>query len=221
MQTVRITITCLLVVCLVLAAHLSFAMIMTKEEGTWPDSWPKELDQYRSQAKTVEVAHGIQETVYEIPFRNREEFERAWPYILKLKSKGAPLILEKSPFTYHVSGSKAANAVMVLSPSLGYAGGPSSPQIETKAEAEELVKQGKMLRAGPPWPESIKSPTGELPQYVVFQDGKWVPFKDKERKGFVHRARVDVILVTDGKVIDLNRIALPPDTTIVDNRFAK
>lgn len=200
------------VVC-VLSSSLCFALLMAVESGTWPDSWPKELEPFRKQARTVDVAHGIQETVYEIPFENREAFEKVWGHILKLKSKGAPLILEKSPSTYNVSGSKMERGVLVLCPSAGSVGLPD----------------GTRLHAGPPWPEYIKSLSGELPEYVVHeggnfvQEGGWVPFDRKkgDQNGFRYRARVDIILVTDGKVIDLNRIPLPPDTPIVDRRFAK
>jgi len=204
---------------LTLASALCIAVVYTSQEGRWPESWPKELEPYRKHARTVMVAHGIQENVYEIPFDRREEFEKAWPHILKLKGKDAPLILERSPFTYHVSGSEAACGVMILSPSSGFTGGPNSPRAETVTEMEELVKEGKMLRASPPWPEYLYSAEGELPEYVTLEeeDGrlKWVP----AARG--HRARVDIILITDGKIVDLNRIQLPANSPIVDNRFNK
>ena len=85
-----------------LASGLCFALVMTEDKGTWPASWPEELESLRGRAKTVCVAHGIQENVYEIPFADRTEFEMAWPHILKLKSKGAPIILERSLSTYSV-----------------------------------------------------------------------------------------------------------------------
>ena len=202
-----------------LVPSLCFAIVMTSRKGDWPDTWPKELTPLRSQARTVQVAHGIQETVYEIPFKKRETFERAWPHILKVKSKGAPLILEQGPFTYNVSGSEVACGVMVLSPSLGHVAGRRSPRVETRNEAEKLVKQGKMLRAGPPWPKYLYSAEGKVPEYVGVdeKDGtlRWAPAD----RG--NRARVDIILITDGRIIDLNRIQLPANTFIIDNRFKK
>jgi hypothetical protein len=36
---------------------------------------------------------------YVIPFTKREEFESAWPHILKVKSKGAPIFLVSAPKT--------------------------------------------------------------------------------------------------------------------------
>ena len=209
-----------------LISTLCFALISTQAEGTWPNSWPKELDPLRKQAQTVEVAHGIQERVYVIPFRNREDFEKAWPHILKVKSQGAPLILEKSPFKYNVSGSESVTGVMILAPSSGFVGGPYSPHAETYEEMEELVKEGKMLRASAPWPMEIMLDKGELPEYVTSAnevDGKmqWIDVRqfDKKRTKTRHRARIDIILITDSKIVDLNRIRLPENTPIVDNRF--
>ncbi len=188
----------------VLVSEMGLARITTVPEGVWPDSWPKELDPCRKLARTVWVAHGIQETVYEIGFSNRAEFEDAWPHILRLKSKGAPLILERSPSTYDVSGTTAETGVRVLWPADGF--------VE--------LPDGTRLKAGPPWPEGITSPSGELPEYVVVKEGKWVPFDGKNRDGFLHRARVVVVLITDGNVVDLNRIPLPSDTPIIDRRFS-
>jgi len=181
------------------------AVVTTVDRGAWPESWPEELEPFRRQAKTVGVAHGIQETVYEIPFARREEFEKAWPQVLKLKSDGAPLILEKSPSTYPVSGSTMRAGVRVLWPSGGTVKRPD----------------GTRLQASPPWPDSIKSASGELPEYVVAEGGKWVAAAAGRCRGFRHRARVDVVLVVDGQVVDLNRIELPGDTPVLDRRFKK
>lgn len=184
------------------------AVVMVNPKGTWPDSWPKELDALRDRATTVQVAHGIQETAYEIPFTSREEFERVWPHILTLRSKGAPLILEKAPSTYSVSGSTMPVGVRVLWPSGGTMELPDGTHLTAKA----------------PWPESVLSAAGGLPEYVMVEGGKWVAVTEKNRKdhpGFLHRCRVDIVLVTDGQVVDLNRIELPAETPIVDRRFKR
>jgi hypothetical protein len=179
--------------------------VSASTSGTWPDTWPSELDVYRDQTTTVEVAHGIQETVYEISFRSREEFEKAWPHILKVKDKGAPLILERSPSIYHVSGSNLDVGVRILTSCRGAASGAD----------------GKIMPTDGPWPEDIRSSAGVLPEYASVKDGKWVPTNREERRGFKFRARTDIMLVSDGKTIDLNRIPLPADTPIIDNRFKK
>ena len=78
------------------AACCAYAEYGIEDRGTWPESWPKELDSLRKQSRTLDgplpgVLH------YQIPFAKREEFESAWPHLLKVKSKGAPIILLRSP----------------------------------------------------------------------------------------------------------------------------
>ena len=63
-----------------------FALYSVSEKGTWPESWPKELEPLRKQSRTL-VGPMIAQGHYEIPFTKREEFESAWPHILKVKSK--------------------------------------------------------------------------------------------------------------------------------------
>ena len=127
--------------------------------GAWPKSWPKELEPLRKQAWTWE--HGlIMLPGYDIPFANRDESESAWPHILKLKSKGAPLTLLRGPQHLLVQPAKAAG-VRILS------------------------------RGG-------KAPEGGGPPSTVYE----------------------IQLVVDGDIVDLNRIPLPPDTPIIDKRFA-
>jgi hypothetical protein len=96
---------------------------------------------------------------------------------------------------------------------------PAGVRILWPSGATASLPDGTRLHAGPPWPDSLKAPSGELPEYVVAEGGKWVPFAGDQRKGFQHRARVDVVLVVDGRVVDLNRIELPGDTPILDRRF--
>ena len=64
--------------------------------GTWPKSWPAELDPLRKQAWTWE--HSLAgPTIYEIRFPDRDAFESAWPHLLKLKSQGASITLLRGP----------------------------------------------------------------------------------------------------------------------------
>ena len=80
--------------------------------GTWPKSWPRELEPLRKQAWTW-VGGLVLQTSYHIPFASREEFESAWPHILKLKSKGAPLTLLRGPHLL-VEPNKAAGVIIRL-----------------------------------------------------------------------------------------------------------
>src|SRR6266436_946464 len=67
------------------------------DKGKWPENWPEELEPLRKQARTFEGP--IDQLRYLIPFTNREDFESAWPHLLKVKSKGAPIILVRGPKT--------------------------------------------------------------------------------------------------------------------------
>ncbi len=183
------------VAALVLCSTAVFGSRLVLSEGLWPDSWPEELERYRDRARTIEGGFPIS-SVYEIPFETREDFERVWPHILGLRSKGAPLILVSSPAPYVDLTLKAG--VRILSPGMRVTLGPDE------------------IKPGPPWPDSARLPSGELPEYVTWRDGTWVP-GDEARGGV--RARQDIMLVCDGKVIDLNRIPLPADTPIIDRRF--
>ena len=90
--------------------------------GTWPKSWPKELEPLRKQAWTWE--HGFGGMSYDIPFANRETFESAWPHIVELKSKGAPITLLRGP-RLRVESGKAAGVIIRL-PGKNISAGPWS-----------------------------------------------------------------------------------------------
>jgi hypothetical protein len=193
-------------VCLcVFAIGICYALVMTKDKGTWSDTFPKEMEALREQSRTLDVATGIQETIFEIPFADREQFEKAWVHILKVKSEGAPLILLNSP-------SKMIDSTMEAGVRIRY------PVVGGASETPD----GKKAIIGPPWNDDIKTESGVLPEYVVNQDGKWIACdikKIEEKRGFLYRARIDIELVVDGKIVDLNRIPIPPDTPIIDKRF--
>src|SRR5258708_4199665 len=74
-----------------LTVGVASALVMTQDKGTWPADWPKALEPLRANARTIEVANGTQENVYEITFTDRDTFEKIWPTILALKTPGAPL----------------------------------------------------------------------------------------------------------------------------------
>ena len=101
---------------------------------------------------------------YIIPFTNRKDLEAAWPHILKVKSKGAPLLLVR----------------------------PNSWMNNIDA--------GVIVRCRP-------ASTGPIPEPTSPDDmRKW-------------RGTNYIELVVDGNIVDLNRIPLPADTPIIDERF--
>jgi hypothetical protein len=120
------------------------------------------LEPLRGQARTLEgplapLLH------YAIPFAKRDEFEAAWPNLLKVKSEGAPIVLRKAP-NFFLGGEHAAGVC-----------------IHTPPEGEK--------------PTSGKDAKGNWQETIYLE------------------------LIVDGDIVDLNRIVLPPDTLIIDERF--
>jgi hypothetical protein len=159
------TIACLLA-CSVVQAEYS-----VWDKGEWPESWPKELEPLRKQARTYEGPRVLYR-FYLIPFTKREEFEAAWPQILKVKSKGAPIVLVRGPKTDFFVVQPAG--VFIRTPPVTEAPGPEN---------------------GVPITDAQKG------------DGDW-----RTNASYIE-------LVVDGKIVDLNRIQLPADTLIIDERF--
>jgi hypothetical protein len=148
-----------------------YAIYGVSDTGTWPKSWPGELEGLRKQARTLEGPMAPHRH-YAIRFGKREDFEAAWPHILKVKSKGAPVFLVRGPNFFLEDQSKAG--VVVHCPPVGQANNPGTP--------EEPIPGVVDLRM------------------------RWMNTTYIE-------------LVVDGEIVDLNRIPLPADTPIVDERF--
>lgn len=205
------------------------ALVSVSQTGTWPTNWPKELEPFRKQARTIGVATGLQENIYEIRFANRSEFEKVWPAILRLKTPLAPITLYRTNNSTRVGAPFFTNdhpAIRLRAPCEAIVGG-SSLAGTTAEQTAELLEQGKMLKAGPPWPAAITAIDGALPEYVGAKqtDGKcqWVPADlDTEKKrptGFLYRARVDLEIIHDGNIIDITRLQFPSYTVINDDRL--
>ena len=139
-----------------------YALYTMEDRGTWPESWPKELEGLRGQARTFcgpipPLLH------YTIPFTKRDAFETAWPHLLKVKTPGAPIVLRRGP-SLDFDGDKWKAGVCIHTP-----------------------------------------PEGEAP----LEDATKGP---REQTIYIE-------LTVDGNIVDLNRIPLPPDTPIIDERF--
>ena len=128
-----------------------FADYTFSNKGLWPNNWPKELEPLRKQSRTFE-GPVLLNRHHAIPFTDRDEFEAAWPHILKVKSKGTSLRLVRAP-NFFLGGESNAGVVIHC----------------------------------PPRDESDEPATLDL--------------------------------VVDGEIVDLNRIPLPADTPIIDERF--
>src|SRR5262245_29116017 len=93
----------------------AYALYTVRDKGEWPKSWPKELEPLRKQSRTL-VGPVVEYRHYAIPFTKREEFESAWPHLLKVKSKGAHLRLVRGA-NFFLGGHNAG--VVVHSPPAG------------------------------------------------------------------------------------------------------
>ena len=153
---------------------------------------------------------GVRESLHQLSFSKRKDFETFWPAILSVKSPGAPLILRQGKSFYRKQSLESCG-VQILFPMLDTPG-LSKPGIDPNAL--------KVLREA----------TEHLPEYVLLKEGAFVPYTDAlpaprplaiDRPDPLYRVRTDIILVVDGDVVDLNRIPIPKDTPVIDERFPK
>jgi len=150
------------------ALHAEYSVV---DKGIWPETWPKELEPLRKQSRTYEGPRVLYR-IYLIPFTKREEFEAAWPQLLKVKSKGVPIVLVRGP----------------------------------KTDFFNLKPAGVVIHT-PPVDESQGA-------------GNEVSITDAKKAHGEWRTKAAYIeLAVDGAIVDLNRIALPADTLIIDERF--
>jgi hypothetical protein len=187
--------------------------------GDWPENWPKELEPFRERAESViyGIVPGVVTQYYIIEFQTRDEFERVWPVVLRLKSKGAPLMLKTpdepktDPDDSRIVHDKPT--LMIVCP---------PPDDDTRYE---LMPDGTYTLIAP-WTKDFELPDGALPKHVVKRkkDGKWIAwdgrhsYDDYEAPARILQARVELRLYVDGEVVNLNRIRLPEDTPIIDAR---
>jgi len=148
-------------ICLACPVHADYAVW---ERGEWPANWPAEMEPLRKQARTYEGPR-LPERRYLISFDKREQFEAAWPHMLKVRSKGAPIILKRGKKTDFFQVRPAG--VIIQTPPVQVDRGGANPD---------------------------RALTGEMNATAIE-------------------------LFVDGEVVDLNRIPLPPDTPIIDERF--
>jgi hypothetical protein len=130
----------------------AFALYTVKDIGDWPRTWPKELEPLRKQARTL-VGPEVENRHYAIRFSTREEFESAWPQLLKVRYKATPIFLVSSPNFF--LGDKASAGVIVHAPPAAQPGKRAMPEgpIEgldgrlrwMNATYLELVVDGKIV----------------------------------------------------------------------------
>ena len=151
------------------ACSTAYALYSVSNEGEWPKTWPKELEPLRKQARTY-VGPTLPQPHHAISFTKREDFEAAWPQILKVKSKGAPIFLRRGPLFFGE------------------------------------MNAGVCVHCPPPQSAGHVQPEKPVSGYDIKNPSCWM---------FTNY----IDLVVDGEIVDLNRIPLPDDTPIIDERF--
>lgn len=207
----RITRCSLLVLSLLtFGLHPAHAFVTFDDIGRWPEDWPEELEPFRERSQTAHfsVVHTV--LIYQIPFYDHEEFEKVWPSILSLKSKGAPIRLVDIDANSGRFGKKdeddwsnARPCVRVIAP----------PGASSRWHNVDFLKYG------PPRAPELWSEKGELPEYVHKEivDGRerWVAGKGDSLFEFCW---TELEIVVDGEVIDADRLKIPEDVPIIDRR---
>jgi hypothetical protein len=157
-----------------LAASIAWLPVMAEwsvyDRGIWPKIWPTQLERLRETSRSIQGGQ-LEIVVHNVPFSNRDEFESAWPNILKVKTKGAPIVLVRSPGSHWHFGKTKAGVLIHCPP-----GG-----VDREQPAERTIRSGKRK-----------------------DDWLWTTYLE---------------LVVDGEIVNLNRIQLPADTPIIDERF--
>lgn len=115
----------------------AYALYGVNDTGTWPKSWPAQLEPLRKQARTL-VGPEVEQRHYAIRFTKREEFEAAWPQLLKVKTKGAPIFLTRAPSFFLGDDSKAG--VIVHAPPVGQADNPNTPEAPIPGVTDPHVR---------------------------------------------------------------------------------
>lgn len=140
----RLTV-CLVALALGLACSAGRADYTVENKGSWPADWPQELEPLRQQARTLEgplapLLH------YAIPFSAREDFESAWPHLLKVRTPGAPIVLRRGPSFW--LGKEAAAGAVVHTPPAGAAAPADAKSVGNQIEKTiylELIVDGQIV----------------------------------------------------------------------------
>src|SRR5436309_3564578 len=103
----------------------AYALYSVSDKGEWPKSWPKELEPLRKQARTL-IGPLAAHRHYAIHFNKSDEFESAWPHLLKVKTKGAPVLLVRGSNFF--LGETAKAGVVVHCPPLRQADHAATPE---------------------------------------------------------------------------------------------
>jgi len=189
-------------------------------KGSWPKNWPEELEPFRARSSSCDFFAGSQFTWYEIPLESPEEFEKVWPAVLRLKSKGAPISLRSVPNPDSLPENAPRNS--------------AKPRVEIVCPpgvSDYTKEEDGSYTFWADWMKDIEIIDGILPHFVGKERGgllsnpmrRWKPVRlddpDRPTYRMLYKARVELTLYIDGEVIDPDRIIFPPDIPIKDHRL--
>ena len=117
--------TLLATLAVVAAASAAHALYGVNDVGTWPKSWPSDLEPLRKQARTL-VGPMVDARHFAIRFESREQFEAAWPSLLKVKTKAAPIFLIRGENFF--LGDRRKAGVIIHCPPEGQNKNPRTPE---------------------------------------------------------------------------------------------
>lgn len=103
----------------------AYALYTVSYTGDWPKTWPKELEPLRKQSRTM-VGPMVEQRHFGIRFSKREEFEAAWPHILHVRTKAAPVFLVRGPSMF--LGENAKAGVIIHCPPVGQSRNTRTPE---------------------------------------------------------------------------------------------
>lgn len=112
----------MLSVCLAASALAAYSYT---DRGTWPSTWPKQLEPLRQQSISLEHMDS-RSRHYGIRFSKRSQVEAAWRYLLKVRSKGAPIFLSQGENFF--LGEKQKAGIVIHCPRIGHPGFPTAPE---------------------------------------------------------------------------------------------
>lgn len=98
-----------------MACSTASAVWEVSDTGAWPETWPKGLEPLRMQSSSIRGSQ-LDLIIHHIPFTKRDQFEEAWPQLLKVKTKGAPVILVRSPGSHWHFGKTKAGVLIHCPP---------------------------------------------------------------------------------------------------------
>ena len=104
-------------------AHADYSV---SDRGDWPKGWPRELEPLRKQSHTL-VGPMAENRHFAISFTSRQQFESAWPHILKVKSKRSPIFLVRAPNFYLGEHNRAG--VVIHCPPARQPRDPATPEV--------------------------------------------------------------------------------------------